>query len=202
MDTQGSNKSKSKVMGGLILALTIIAILYVAFAHFNSPIKTRRQESPGKLIEKYAHDKTNIRSGRGSNYQIIGSIERGETIKVDSLRDGWLRVFGHGVKKGYVHVDSLEENPLPPFEIVSWNWYFDLSYGIDGSVIWDVKVRNNTGSYVEHLKIEFTTYDDSGKILTTDFTYVSDLSPGGTGSAKAFAPYFGREKRATIRIIA
>ena len=105
-----------------------------------------------------------------------------------------------GQALGYASASVLRDGPLPPFEIVSWNWSTDPGFGIDGAVIWNVEVRNNTVTYVRQMRVDFATYDANDQLIDSDFTYVSGLSPGGTASAKSYATYYGREKTARIRI--
>ena len=69
-------------------------------------------------------------------------------------------------------------------------------------MIYTVEVKNNTSDYIRNVRVQFTSYDAAGKIIDTDWTYVTGLSPGGTASGKEYATYFGREKEAGMRIMA
>lgn len=208
-------KSKSSTSGFTIFLVAIILTIAVmviinskdksskGHSATSSSIYNTDKNTPSNKYrnKKYAHNKINLRSGRGTNFKIVGNLDRGEMVEVDSLKEGWFIVYKNGIKKGFVYSKLLKDYPLPDFEIVSWNWYTDPSFGIEGSVIWNVEVRNNTSRYVEYLEVEFTTYDGSGNIMDSDFTYVKGLSPGGTSSAKAYATYFGKEKKAGIKIV-
>ena len=88
----------------------------------------------------------------------------------------------------------------PGVEIVSWNWYADPDHGTKGSVIWTVEVKNNTRRTVTLVRVEFASYDNTGKILTSASTHVSNIRPGGTGADTSYATYFGSEKSAGVRI--
>lgn len=87
------------------------------------------------------------------------------------------------------------------FEVVSLNWRKDPSYGADGSVIYTVAVTNQSGQYIDHLPIRFTTYDSEGNVVTSSLNYVSGLAPGDTGATRGFATYFGEATDARVRII-
>lgn len=150
---------------------------------------------------RYAHKTINIREGAGKSHNVVGQLKRGDTVEVAKIENEWARVKIGGVEKGYVYEPLLEHRPMPPLEIADWNWYSDSDFGVNGAVVWNVEVRNNTNRYIETIKVEFSTYDSSEKLITTDFTYVKGMSPGGTATAKSYATYFGREKTGRIRIV-
>jgi len=202
------NKSR---LGWLFLVTGIIIVIFIINlqnesnrtsqkSYTTKSVDTRSNSSSVFREKKYAHNTINVRSGRSTNSEIVGTLNRGDEVEIDSLKNGWAVVYRNGRRLGYVYENLLKETSIPRFEIVSWNWYTDPSFGSDGSVIWNVQVRNNTTKYVSSLKVEFTTYDAAGNIIETDYTFVSGLSPGGTSSAKSYATYFGGEKKAGIRI--
>jgi len=149
----------------------------------------------------YAHKTVNVRDSTGTQYEIINNLNRGDVVKVEKTYGDWVQVSRSGRIIGFAYKPVLETTPIPDYEIVSWNWRKDPGFGTNGAVIWNVQVRNNTDRYIEHLKVEFTSFDSQGRIVTSDYSFVDGLSPGGTGSDKSYATYFGTEKKASIRIV-
>lgn len=203
-------KSKSGNTGTivvLVIVLFFVAVIILSNlgkreTHYtnNSSNADNKTSTYNYQETKYAHKNINVRSGRGTNFKIVGCLKRGDKVKIDSSQNGWAIVYQNCIKKGYVYESLLKNKPIPPFEIVSWNWRTDPSFRTDGAVIWNVQIRNNTNHYVSRLKVDLTTYDASGNIIESDFAYVSGLSPGGTSSAKSYATYLGREEKAGTRI--
>ena len=85
-------------------------------------------------------------------------------------------------------------------EIVKITWHADETFGYGGSVIWSVDVKNNSDVYIERVKVKFITYDPYEKIITTNYIYIHDLSPGGTYHGGGYASYFGNEYTATAQV--
>lgn len=86
-------------------------------------------------------------------------------------------------------------------EIADWNWGADKRFAGRGAVIWSVIVKNVSDRNIAAVRVQITTFDKLEKLITTDDTYVNAIPPGGTGSAKAYADYYGTEHSATIRIV-
>jgi len=84
----------------------------------------------GKILS--AKSKTNIRKERSTKTKIVGSLEAGQKIKADFLKDGWYAVFNVTENQkdeknalGYVHAPRLsldtEKQPTPEFKMPqSW----------------------------------------------------------------------------------
>ncbi len=89
---------------------------------------------------------------------------------------------------------------LDAAEIESWNWYKDPSFGRDGTVKWNVVVRNKSDRPIENVRVEFTSYDASGGLLDSTFTYVDAIPAGDTRSVDSFADYYGTESRAEVKV--
>jgi hypothetical protein len=51
---------------------------------------------------------------------------------------------------------------------------------------------------MKQVRVEFTTYDNVGKLITSEYPYVSGIPPGESRSDKSYATYFGTEKKATV----
>jgi len=86
-------------------------------------------------------------------------------------------------------------------EIVDWNWAKDPNFGGDGAVIWNVQIKNTSDRNIAAVRVQLTTYDAAGKLVTSDDTYVNAIPPGGTGSGKAYADYYGTEDKAEVRVV-
>ena len=149
---------------------------------------------------RYVHKNLNIRESRDTKSPVIGHLSRGDIVRIDSLQNDWCTCFNGDQRLGYVYAGLLEESPLPQVEVANFSWYKDAGFGVDGAVIWIVELRNNTPFYIENARVRFTSYDDQGRLMDTDYTYVSGLSPGGVSSSKGYATYFGQEKTARVGI--
>lgn len=90
---------------------------------------------------------------------------------------------------------------MPVAEIEDWNWGADKNFAGRGAVIWNVKVKNKSDRYLSMVRVEMTTYDKNRKMISTDFTFVNAIPPGGSRSAKAFADYYGTEHTADAQIV-
>lgn len=98
-------------------------------------------------------------------------------------------------------LDNLDTGPTAAdVEIVSWNWRTDPNFGTEGAVIWTAEVENQASTPIESVRLELTTYDASGSVLASEFTYVSGLPPGGRKSTKSYATYYGTEDRARLQV--
>jgi hypothetical protein len=94
----------------------------------------------------------------------------------------------------------LSSPNLAAAEIVGWNWRKDPSFGTHGTIKWNVQVRNKTSDNISSVKVEFTTYDKSGKLISSTFTYVSAIPPGQTRSGESFADLYMTEEKAAVQI--
>lgn len=186
-----------------IFGIVVLALVFYKVSTERAPDTNLRSGISNDTYKQtlYAYKTINVRNGAGTQFSIISRLTRGDVVKVEHTNGDWAMISQSGEVIGYVYKPIMETAPLPDFEIVSWKWYKDPSFGIDGSVIWTVEVRNNTNRYVEHLKVEFTSFDIQNRIITSDFSYISGLSPGGSGSTKSYSTYFGAEKTASIRIV-
>jgi hypothetical protein len=90
---------------------------------------------------------------------------------------------------------------LSSVKVEDWNWKKDPSFGTEGTIRWSVKIKNLSEKYVESVKVELTTYDQSGKLITTAFTFVSSIPPGDTRSKQGFANYYGTEQKASLKVV-
>lgn len=209
-----AEKAKSGVGCGtsgcvtLIVVFVIIWVIgYFSSSGSSSSSSGARSNAPSSSapgLQRYAARQLNLRAGPGEQHRVVRSVGRGEGLRVGFTSSGaWLPVLGATARDtaGWVISSGLRNDPLPAFEIESWNWQADPDFGTQGSVIYTGVIRNNTSEYVSLLKVEFTSFDAQGRIADTDFTYARGLAPGGTASIKGYATYFGTEKRASLRIV-
>jgi len=95
---------------------------------------------------------------------------------------------------------TSDPTALSSVKIESWNWRPDSDFGTRGAVVWNVNVRNLTNQYIESVRIELTTYNASGKLITSDFTFIRAIPPGATRSEKGYADYYGTEEGASAQV--
>lgn len=87
---------------GKIILLFLLAVFVAGFF----AIKAGAQEAAGTTL-MYALDTVNVRKGPGTETDVIGELEQGETIfAVELTPEGWYRVV-YGGETGYVREDFL-----------------------------------------------------------------------------------------------
>lgn len=151
---------------------------------------------------RYVHRTIDVHAGRGTEHEVVAQLERGDVVHVGSYRSAWWEVARSpgGPAIGYAPVHLFEDESLPEFEIESWRWEKDRDFAGRGTVIYTAVIRNNTGTYRPRLRVEFTTFDRDGRVMDTDFTFATGLSPGGTSSIKGYAVYYGGEADADLQL--
>lgn len=207
---RGSPKIVPWILFVLVLVITLLTILvnrkdekqvskYHHSSYSSGSADVNHTISQQKST-KYVYSKLNIRSGRGTNYKITSTLNRGDVVKISDVIDSWGKVYLDDVEIGFVFAPLLKDGPIPAIEIVDWNWRSDPDFGGDGIIKYTVELRNNTTRYIESVRVEITTYDNQGRLVASDFTYVNTLRPGEKASESSFAPYYGTEETARIRI--
>ena len=73
----------------------------------------------GKPAAVSAAVSLNIRSGPGTNHDIIGSLSSGEVVIELSAANGWSRILYHGTKTGYVSTRYLKNAGTVTYPAVS-----------------------------------------------------------------------------------
>lgn len=92
---------------------------------------------------------------------------------------------------------------LTAVNLDDWNWTIDPSFaGGRGTIKWTAAVRNTSDRPVARVKVEFSTYDESGRLLASGFTYLTGIPPGGTRTQQSYADYYGTEKTADAQVAA
>lgn len=194
-------KKTSPVTWTVLVFIVLVWIVGLSSNSQNNHTRVSTKPTPSKsVVLMYAHSPINVRQGAGKQHEIIDKLKRGDAVILEDIENKWAKVKLDNNKIGYVYAPLLKKHPVPPLEIADWNWHTDPDFALRGSVIWNVEVRNNTDQYIGLVKVEFSTYDSSDKLITSDFTYVKGLSPGGTATGKGYATYFGQEKTGRIRI--
>lgn len=85
---------------------------------------------------------------------------------------------------------------LSAAQLVNYNWTPDATFGGHGTVKWNAEVKNVSDRPIASVKVDLTTYDASGHLLASSFTFVNAIPPGETRSTESFADYFGNEAKA------
>jgi len=135
-----------------------------------------------------------------STFTYVDAIPPGGTRSESSFADLYGTEEKATIQVISVRTTTYDQWNLDAAEIADWNWREDTSFGTDGTIHWTVQIRNTTDRYIESVKVEFTTYDASGKLVSTTFTYVDAIAPGGTRSESSYADYYRTEQRATVKI--
>lgn len=187
-----------------VIALVLIYIVRAA----DSPQKVQRAaaeagaKKPRVTRETeaifYATKDVNIRSGPSTADPVVGRLARRDTIKcvVRPPEEQWLPC---GDNK-WVHGDFLGVGYPPAVEVQSSKFHIDKEFAGEGAVVWTANVRNFSDQYIEKVRVEFTTFDDSDRIVTTDVGFASGLAPGGSAATKGYATYFGTEVKGSVRV--
>jgi len=90
--------------------------------------------------------------------------------------------------------------PQSAVEIVDWRWFTEPDFGTDGAVRWVVQVANDSRRTIYQAEVEFTSLDESGNALASDFDMVQRVAPGDTATIDARADYLGSEEKARVRV--
>jgi hypothetical protein len=85
-------------------------------------------------------------------------------------------------------------------EIADWNWAKDPTFGGRGTIKWNVSVRNKSSQYIRNVKVELTTYDKNGKLVSSTFAFVEAIPPDQSRSTNSFADLYGTESTAKVQL--
>lgn len=99
-----------------IVIIIMIAILCSSCQNMNDPKTKKKTVSPlpkAVLDTRYIHKTVNVRAGRGMKHDIIGRLQIGDKVEVDSIIDSWALVYINGKKHGYAYAPLLKYFPLP-----------------------------------------------------------------------------------------
>lgn len=79
--------------------------------NINTEESMQQEELPPEQTTMYATSNLKIRSGAGTNYDSIGTLNAGDEITVMGISDGWATIIASGVT-AYVSADYLSESPV------------------------------------------------------------------------------------------
>lgn len=185
---------KGKDLQRLPLIVLVVGILFVV----SPPFAAGEQAETGQHL--YAHENINLRSGPGEKHPAIGRLLPGESVVVLRKEGEWGELQ-RSRGKAFVLVSLLQKEPLPPLQIVNWDWRKAPRVGRKGVVVWVVEVRNNSDRHVDHVQAEMRTYDRKGRLLHTAVTHLRGIKPGKIGGSRSFATLTGKEASAQVRIV-
>ncbi|NLN05359.1 MAG: SH3 domain-containing protein [Clostridiaceae bacterium] len=94
------------------------------------------KESKAYLVNTQS-TRLNVRKGPGTNYDIIGKLNKGDYVVVLSIANGWAKVLFDGTKQGYVSFDYLAQNST-----VKSNKYPAISLNINRMAQGDIRWAN------------------------------------------------------------
>ncbi len=113
----------------------------------------------------------NVRGGAGTNYQVTGSLTKGETVIVLSSSNGWSRILYHGIKTGYVSSQYLSTTSqstayskislnLPNFKQTDSRWA-NVKIGTSGKTISQIGCATTAIAMMESYRNKTTIYPDA-----------------------------------------
>lgn len=153
---------------------------------------------------KYAHTSINIRSGPSTDYKIVTTIHKGDSLKIGLVQNGWAKAYINGQEIGYIYAKLLKDIPperKPAVEIKSWDWSLDESYGKNGILIWKATFKNNTDKYIDKIECKFSTYNKKGTHIDSQTINVHNLPPQETLTKRGSADSLGSEYKASFQVV-
>lgn len=90
---------------------------------------------------------------------------------------------------------------LSGVKLSSWSWDADPAFGTSGAIRWRSAVQNLTDRPIARVKIEFSSFDADGKLLTSSASYVRAIPPLGMRTDEALADLYGTEATARAEIV-
>lgn len=108
----------------------------------------------------------NVRSGAGTSYAKVGSLEKGEVVLVLSEASGWSRILYHGTKTGYVNAQYLSAAygavslNVPNFKQTDTRWA-DALIGESGKTMAQIGCVTTAVAMMESCRTGTTIYPDA-----------------------------------------
>ncbi len=111
----------------------------------------------------------NVRSGAGTSYTRISSLEKGETVIRLSTTGGWSRILYHGTKTGYVSSQYLSGTTsgysavslsVPNFKQTDSRWA-NVTLGTSGKTIRDIGCATTAIAMMESYRTGTSIYPDA-----------------------------------------
>jgi len=131
---------------------------------------------------KYTHNELNIRSGRGTEFEIVSCLRRGEKVTVDSLVDDWYRVLKSDKPIGYGYSKLLfDQSPKSyDFKIQSVQYRITEKNDVWWRFAWTLKINNTGIEPLVGLRTDIKFLDSEGFVVDTDTEYGIYIAPGET----------------------
>jgi len=111
-----------------------------------------------------------------------------------------LLMFAASAQIGQIGSRGASATELSSVRMSDWSWEADPAFGTRGTIKWRVVVQNLTQRAIDNVKVDFSSYDREGRLLTSTFTYVNAIPPGGSRSEESFADLYGTEARAAAEV--
>ncbi|HEX8365340.1 MAG TPA: FxLYD domain-containing protein [Allosphingosinicella sp.] len=108
-----------------------------------------------------------------------------------------LLMFAASAQIGQIGSRGTSTADLSSVRLSDWSWEADREFGTRGTIKWRVAVQNLTQRAIDNVKVDFSSYDRDGRLLTSTFTYVHAIPPGGSRTEESFADLYGTENRAS-----
>ena len=152
-------------------------------------------------VTLYAPQTINVRRGPGTDHGVVGQVQRGDRRRLQGGTADWRPIVSGRFEDRYIYTPLLQAEPIPRFEIVSWDWDPKPGFaGGDGAVEWAARVRNNSDRPARQLRVEFTAFDERGEPVLRDHFYAYDLEPRGEALVKAYADFHAEVRSATVKV--
>jgi hypothetical protein len=119
-------------------------------------------------------------------------------VAVASIIFSVLLMFAGSLQISNLSGDSADD--LGSASLTDWSWDVDPSFGTEGTVKWRAEVKNLSDRAIENAKIDFSTYDKSGRLLASTSTYVQAIPAGEVRTSESYADLYGNEENATAVI--
>ena len=126
--------------------------------------------------------------------------ERFRWVAVLAIILSVLLMFAASAQIGQIGSRGTSAADLASVRISDWSWEADPDFGTRGTIKWRVVVQNLTQRAIDNVKVDFSSYDRQGRLLTSTFTYVNAIPPGGSRTDESFADLYGTEVRATAEV--
>ncbi|MFV5318749.1 SH3 domain-containing protein [Priestia megaterium] len=111
-------KQLKKLMVGMALTATLTTAVTPGFSSIG---RNQEKAYAATVTYKVAASKLNVRSGAGTNYGIIGSVVKDQTLSVVSKSGSWYKINYNG-RTGYVSSDYVQSSgtAIPPAESITY----------------------------------------------------------------------------------
>lgn len=138
--------------------------------YVSSEYISKIQESKAYLTNTQS-TRLNIRKGPGTNYEIIGKLDKGDYVVVLSIANGWAKVIFDGTKLGYVSSTYLAQTTMQNYKYPALKLnvarmaqgdirWANVKIGVSGKTIGDIGCLTTAVAMLESYR--------QGKTITPD----------------------------------